>query len=173
MRYFIAALLVSLCWAHQDWFIWPILQGFDGEDSFLGYLTTAEHELKFGLPAGLGYQVFLSFLTAAVWLLAVWKAWPSELEKWAESGGGGGRDRQHGRSRGGRNRRSGGERKSDNGGKAPRAEQKSSSESGGGNDRGEGTGRRRRRRGGRGRNRGGNDTGGSGQSNGGNAPAKS
>ena len=172
MRYFIAALVVSLCWAHQDWFIWPILQGFDGEDSFLGYLNTAEHELKFGLPAGLGYQVFLSFLTAAVWLLAVWKAWPSELEQWAETGGGRG-NRDRGRSRGGRNRRSGGERKSDNGGKAPRTEQKSSSENGGGNARGEGTGRRRRRRGGRGRNRGGNDNGGSGQSNGGNAPVKS
>tara|TARA_B100000686_G_scaffold341224_1_gene418280 strand:+ start:1820 stop:2338 length:519 start_codon:yes stop_codon:yes gene_type:complete len=172
MRYFIAALVVSLCWAHQDWFIWPILQGFDGEDSFLGYLNTAEHELKFGLPAGLGYQVFLSFLTAAVWLLAVWKAWPSELEQWAETGGGRG-NRDRGRSQGGRNRRSGGERKSDNGGKAPRTEQKSSSENGGGNARGEGTGRRRRRRGGRGRNRGGNDNGGSGQSNGGNAPAKS
>ena len=144
MRYFIAALVVSLCWAHQDWFIWPILQGFDGEDSFLGYLNTAEHELKFGLPAGLGYQVFLSFLTAAVWLLAVWKAWPSELEQWAETGGGRG-NRDRGRSQGGRNRRSGGERKSDNGGKAPRTEQKSSSENGGGNARGEGTGRRRRR----------------------------
>ena len=101
MRYFIAALVVSLCWAHQDWFIWPILQGFDGEDSFLGYLNTAEHELKFGLPAGLGYQVFLSFLTAAVWLLAVWKAWPSELEQWAETGGGrGNRDRLPERSAG-------------------------------------------------------------------------
>jgi hypothetical protein len=162
MRYLITALVVSLCWAHQDWFVWPILQGFDGEDSFLGYLTTAEHELKFGLPAGLGYQVFLSFLTAAVWLLAVWKAWPNELEQWAEAGGGrGSRDRD--RSRGGRNRRGGGERKSDNPPKPQRTEQKSESR---GSGSGEGSGRRRRRRGGRGRNRG-------GQSNGGTAPEKS
>ena len=162
MRYLITALVVSLCWAHQDWFIWPILQGFDGEDSFLGYLTTAEHELKFGLPAGLGYQVFLSFLTAAVWLLAVWKAWPSELEQWAESGGARG-NRDRGRSRGGRNRRGGGERKSDNPSNPRRTEQKSESR---GSGSGEGSGRRRRRRGGRGRNRG-------GQSNGGTAPEKS
>ena len=39
-----------------------------------------------GLPLGVHFQMFLSFATAAVALLAVWKAWPTELERWAEAG---------------------------------------------------------------------------------------
>ena len=163
MRYLITALVVSLCWAHQDWFVWPILQGFNDEPSAISWLTVSgDYELAMGLPAGLSYHVFLSFLTAGVWLLAVWKAWPSELEQWAEAGGGRG-SRDRGRSRGGRNRRGGGERKSDNPSKPQRTEQKSESSGSGSR---EGSGRRRRRRGGRGGHRG-------GQSNGGNAPEKS
>ena len=74
MRYFIVALVVSLCWAHQDWLLWPLLSE-----------VQEEHDLVSGIPAGLGFQVVLSFATAAVWFLAVWKAWPAELEHWASA----------------------------------------------------------------------------------------
>ena len=74
MRYFIVALVVSLCWAHQDWLFWPLLSE-----------VQEEHDLVSGIPAGLGFQVALSFATAAVWFLAVWKAWPAELEHWANA----------------------------------------------------------------------------------------
>ena len=40
-----------------------------------------------------------SYATAAVALLAVWKAWPTELERWAEAGNRGNRgDRDRGRA---------------------------------------------------------------------------
>ena len=86
MRYFIVALVVSLCWLHQDWLIWPLLKE-----------VQEEQDLVSGIPAGMGFQIALSFVTAAVWFLAVWKAWPTELESWASVGKG---------RRGGRNRRS-------------------------------------------------------------------
>ncbi len=124
MRYFIVALVVSLCWAHQDWLFWPLLSE-----------VQEEHDLVSGIPAGLGFQVALSFATAAVWLLAVWKAWPAELERWASAGGSRGGNRN--RSRRGRDRK-------------PQGENRPTNERTGkdGN-------RQRRRRGGRGR-RGGN-----------------
>ena len=96
--------MVSLCWLHQDWFIWPLLAEFDDQKNFLAWLYVQEHELKMGIPAGLGYQVALSFAIAAGWWLAVWKAWPTELEEWAE----GHSNRRRGRGRrGGRGERSG------------------------------------------------------------------
>lgn len=55
-----------------------------------------------GIPAGLGFQVALSFATAAVWFLAIWKAWPTELEYWVKAAKG---------RRGGRNRNSRGEKR--------------------------------------------------------------
>ena len=93
MRYFIVALVVSLAWSHQDWFIWPFLgelyeqQNYVpafvndlSEDEQLAYTAAfarnREHELVMGLPLGVHFQMFLSFATAAVALLAVWKAWP-------------------------------------------------------------------------------------------------
>jgi len=90
-----------------------------------------------GIPVGLGFQVALSFATAAVWFLAVWKAWPTELESWASaSEGRGGNRNRRGRGRGrGRN---------------PQGENRPANERTG-ND----GNRPRRRRGGRGR-RGGN-----------------
>ncbi|MDG2214714.1 MAG: hypothetical protein P8M70_12860 [Verrucomicrobiota bacterium] len=100
MRYFIVALVVSLCWLHQDWFVWPILVELNNEENFLSWLVAEEHEVKFGIPAGLGYQLSLSVATAAVAFLTVWKAWPSDLERWAEAGG----NRDRNRGRGGRNR---------------------------------------------------------------------
>ena len=100
MRYFIVALVVSLCWLHQDWFVWPILVELNNEENFLSWLVAEEHEVKFGIPAGLGYQFSLSVATAAVAFLTVWKAWPTDLERWAEASGNGNRNR----SRGGRNR---------------------------------------------------------------------
>ena len=145
MRYLIVALVVSLAWLHQDWLIWPLLSE-----------VQKEHDLILGIPAGLGYQVALSFATAAVWFLAVWKAWPSELENWASAGenrrGGGSRDRRGGQGR-------------DNRGRTQRGDYRPS----GDRDRGErsersgdgsGEGRSRRRRGGRGRRSGGQGNGG-------------
>ena len=126
MRYFIVALVVSLAWFHQDWFIWPFLgelyeqQNYVpafvndlSEDEQLAYTAAfarnREHELVMGLPLGVHFQMFLSFATAAVALLAVWKAWPTELERWADAGNRGirgdrDRDRGRGRGRGDRNR---------------------------------------------------------------------
>ena len=103
MRYFIVALVVSLAWLHQDWFVWPLLAELNDQNNFLSWLVAEEHEVKFGIPANVGFQLFLSFATAGVALLAVWKAWPTELERWAEAGNGnrgnrGGRDRGRGRA---------------------------------------------------------------------------
>ena len=135
MRYFIVALVVSLCWLHQDWFIWPMLEEFNDQKNFLSWLYVQEHELGMGIPAGLGFQVALSFATAAVWFLAVWKAWPAELEHWASA---------NDSRRGNRNRSRRGR------GRKPQGENRPANERTGkdGN-------RPRRRRGGRGR-RGGN-----------------
>jgi len=120
MRYFIVALVVSLCWAHQDWLFWPLLSE-----------VQEEHDLVSGIPVGLGFQVALSFATAAVWFLAVWKAWPTELEHWASAS-----DSRRGNSN--RNRRGRGRK--------PQGENRPANERTGkdGN-------RPRRRRGGRGR----------------------
>ncbi len=150
MRYFIVTLVVSLCWLHQDWFVWPILTELNYQDNFLSWLVAEEHEVKFGIPAGLGYQLALSLATAAVAFLAVWKAWPEDLERWAESGGG--RDRgRGGRNRSGRDRRSrdGNRSRNDN----QRSESKSGSTSTSSSSDSESSDRphRRRRRGGRGR----------------------
>ncbi|MBC8324410.1 MAG: hypothetical protein H8E27_02115 [Verrucomicrobia subdivision 3 bacterium] len=142
MRYLTVALVVSLAWLHQDWLIWPLLSE-----------VQKEHDLILGIPAGLGYQVALSFATAAVWFLAVWKAWPTELETWASAGENrrGGRNRGDNR-RGGRDRSNRGDyRPSDNRGERTERSSDSSSES-----------RSRRRRGGRGRRSGSSQ---SGQSN--------
>tara|TARA_B100000459_G_scaffold126937_1_gene80000 strand:+ start:113 stop:685 length:573 start_codon:yes stop_codon:yes gene_type:complete len=174
MRYFIVALVVSLAWLHQDWFIWPFLgelyeqQNYVpafvndlSEDEQLAYTAAfsrnQEHELVVGLPLGVHLQVFLSFATAAVALLAVWKAWPTELERWAEAGNrgnrsDGNRDRGRGRGRGDRNRggrnRSRGEGDKNSGRSAKDDSSRSHSKEGGDtSDRP----RRRRRRGGRGR----------------------
>jgi hypothetical protein len=140
MKYFIVALVVSLCWLHQDWVLWPLLSEFQ-----------MEHDLVFGIPAGLGFQVVLSFATAAVWFLAVWKAWPTELENWASAG-----DRGSGRSsrggRGSRDGRGGGRGGNDN--RRDRGRSRSSDSQRGdrsSSDRtGEDSDRPRRRRGGRG-----------------------
>jgi len=174
MRYFIVALVVSLAWLHQDWFIWPFLgelyeqQNYVpafvndlSEDEQLAYTAAfarnQEHELVVGLPLGVHLQVFLSFATAAVALLAVWKAWPTELERWAEAGNRGNRDRGRGRGRGDRNRggrnRLRGEGDKNSGRSAKDDSSRShSKEVGDTSDRP----RRRRRRGGRGGNGGGN-----------------
>ena len=139
MRYFIVALVVSLAWLHQDWFVWPLLAELDNQENFLSWLVAEEHEVKFGIPANVGFQLFLSVATAFVALIAVWKAWPKELERWAEAG--------RYRGRGGRNRaRSGGGKNS--GESKPSNRQTSSPEASGySSDRP----RRRRYRGGRGR----------------------
>jgi hypothetical protein len=145
MKYFIVALVVSLAWIHQDWILWPLLSD-----------VQSEHGLVFGIPAGLGFQVTLSFATAAVWFLAVWKAWPTELENWASAGerrssrgGRGNRD-----SRGGRSERSGNDNRRDRGrsrsGDSQRSDRSSSERTG--EDSG-GMRRRRGERGGRGRGR--------------------
>ena len=149
MRYFIVALVVSLAWLHQDWFVWPLLAELDNQENFLSWLVAEEHEVKFGIPANVGFQLFLSVATAFVALIAVWKAWPKELERWAEAG--------RYRGRGGRNRtRSGGGKNS--GESKPSNRKTSRTESGGdSSDRP----RRRRYRGGRGR---GGNGGGSSQS---------
>ena len=125
MRYFIVTLVVSLCWLHQDWFVWPILAELNYQENFLSWLVAEEHEVKFGIPAGLGYQLALSFATAAVAFLAVWKAWPEDLERWAESGWG----RDRGRGRGGRNHGSQGRRSRD-GNRSRNENQRSESKSG-------------------------------------------
>ena len=141
MRYLIVALVVSLAWLHQDWLIWPLLSE-----------VQKEHDLILGIPAGLGYQVALSFAAAAVWFMAVWKAWPTELENWASAGGHrrGGGNRNRGRGQGGR----------DNRGRTQRGDYRPSGERSerSGNDGNEG--RSRRRRGGRGRRSGGQGNGG-------------
>ena len=130
MRYFVVALVVSLCWTHQDWLLWPLLTE-----------VQAEHDLVSGIPAGLGFQVALSFATAAIWFLAIWKAWPTELENWARAGRGrrGGRNRRRGRSH---NSRGGKRRFGERGGQA-----------GQGGNSGNRARRRRGRRGHRGGNR--------------------
>ncbi len=134
MRYLIVALVVSLAWLHQDWLIWPLLSE-----------VQKEHDLILGIPAGLGYQVALSFATAAVWFLAVWKAWPTELENWASAGENRRGSRNRGRTQRGNYRPSG---------DLDRGERSEHS----GNDGNEG--RSRRRRGGRGRRSGGQGNGG-------------
>jgi hypothetical protein len=141
MRYFIVTLAVSLCWLHQDWFIWPILAELNYQENFLSWIVAEEHEVKFGIPANVGFQLFLSIATAFVAFIAVWKAWPKELERWAEADGYRGR----GRGRGGRYRPRGGGSKSSAGSK-PSNRQTSRPESN--KDSSE---RTRRRRGGRGR----------------------
>ena len=150
MKYFIVALVVSLAWIHQDWVLWPLLSD-----------VQSEHDLVFGIPAGLGFQVTLSFATAAVWFLAVWKAWPTELENWANAGdrrssrgdrgGRGNRD-----SRGGRGERSGNDNRRDRGRSrdSQRGDRSSSERTGEDSDRPR---RRRGGRGGRGRRSGGSN----------------
>ena len=140
MKYFIVALVVSLAWIHQDWVLWPLLSD-----------VQSEHDLIFGIPAGLGFQVVLSFATAAVWFLAVWKAWPTELENWASAA-------DRGSSRGSRDGRGGGRGGNDNrrdrgrsrSGDSQRGDRSSSDRTGEDSDRPR---RRRGGRGGRGRGR--------------------
>ena len=143
MKYFIVALVVSLAWIHQDWVLWPLLSD-----------VQSEHDLIFGIPAGLGFQVVLSFATAAVWFLAVWKAWPTELENWASAadrgssrGGRGSRDGRGGGRGGNDNRRDRGRSRS---GDSQRGDRSSSDRTGEDSDRPR---RRRGGRGGRGRGR--------------------
>lgn len=164
MRYFIVALVVSLAWLHQDWFVWPLLAELNDQNNFLSWLVAEEHEVKFGIPANVGFQLFLSFATAGVALLAVWKAWPTELERWAEAGNGnrgnrGGRDRGRGRgdrNRGGRNR-SRGDGEKNSGRSTERSTDRKSSQDDSSHpqpkerDDSSDRPRRRRRRGGRGR----------------------
>ena len=152
MRYFIVTVVVSLCWLHQDWFVWPILNELNYQENFLSWLVAEEHEVKFGIPAGLGYQLALSLATAAVAFLAVWKAWPKNLERWAESGWG----RDRGRDRGGRNYGNRGRRSRD-GNRSRNDNQRSESKAGStstsrsSDSESSDRPRRRRRRGGRGR----------------------
>ena len=164
MRYFIVALVLSLAWLHQDWFVWPLLAELNDQNNFLSWLVAEEHEVKFGIPANVGFQLFLSFATAGVALLAVWKAWPTELERWAEAGNGnrgnrGGRDRGRGRgdrNRGGRNR-SRGDGEKNSGRSTERSTDRKSSQDDSSHpqpkerDDSSDRPRRRRRRGGRGR----------------------
>lgn len=150
MKYFVAALVVSLGWLLQDSFIWEFLVEVDrlqetratgAPDHPLALLgNTGEHELKFGLPVGLSYHVSLSFLTAAVWFLAVWKAWPTELEQWAGAGSGRGRGRGQRPSRGQRGDRKSSQHKSDdrqNDGNRPRRRRSRGRRGGGRGGRGE------------------------------------
>ena len=176
MRYFIVALVVSLAWLHQDWFIWPFLGElyeqqnyvpafvYDlSEDEQLAYTAAfarnREHELVMGLPLGVHFQMFLSFATAAVALLAVWKAWPTELERWAEAGNRGNRvdrDRGRGRGRGDRNRGGRNRSRGDDDKNSGRSTERSAKDDSSRSHSKEGSDtsdrpRRRRRRGGRGR----------------------
>jgi len=154
MRYLVLALVVSLCWLHQDWFVWPLLAEFNDQDNFLAWLYVQEHELKMGIPAGFGFQIALSFAIAGVWWLAVWKAWPTELEEWAETGSRSGNDRRsrsRGGRRGGRDNRDRGERRDSRDKRDSREEKKSSGQRSEERKSGEGGSRRRRSRGGRGR----------------------
>tara|TARA_Y100000758_G_C15845359_1_gene347196 strand:- start:143 stop:400 length:258 start_codon:yes stop_codon:yes gene_type:complete len=77
MKYLVVAIMVSLAWLHHDWW-WDDLESL----------------APFGIPMGLGYHVGFSFATAAAWALAVYQAWPKELERWADNDG-----RRHSRSR--------------------------------------------------------------------------
>jgi len=150
MRYLIVALVVSLCWLHQDWLVWPLLAD-----------VQKEHDLMLGIPAGLGYHVAISFAAAAVWFLAVWKAWPTELEQWAGSGSS---RRGGGNRRGGRGRSSRGESRGDNRPSGDRPREGNGGNSGESGESGITETHPRRRRGGRGRRRGGPGQGNGGQS---------
>ena len=78
MKYLAVAIMVSLAWAHHDWW-WGDLEDL----------------APWGIPMGLVYHATFSFITAAAWALTVYTAWPAELERWSDAGGG----RRHSRSR--------------------------------------------------------------------------
>jgi hypothetical protein len=68
MKTIVYILAIALLILHQDAWLW------------------ADRRIVFGfLPIGLGYHVAFSFLSAAVWALAVKFAWPSDWEQWAAS----------------------------------------------------------------------------------------
>ncbi len=69
MKRAVILLAFALLVLHQDAWLWGdrgIVMGF--------------------LPSGLAYHVVFSFLSAAVWALAIKFAWPSEWERWGDSG---------------------------------------------------------------------------------------
>ena len=86
MKYLAVAIMVSLAWAHQDWWFWA-------------WFPWDSKEEIHGIPSGLAYHVAFSFMTAAAWLLAAYKAWPAEIERWADAGSGHRRSRSRRSSR--------------------------------------------------------------------------
>ena len=45
----------------------------------------ADDSLVFGfMPMGLAYHALFSVACSCLWALAVFKAWPEEIERWAE-----------------------------------------------------------------------------------------
>ena len=63
MKYVVWGLVLLLLVFHQDFWLWD------------------DQSLVFGfLPVGLLYHVGLSLAAAATWLLAVFTAWPADLE---------------------------------------------------------------------------------------------
>ena len=60
-------LFLLLFLAHQDFWLW------------------ADDSLVFGfMPMGLAYHALFSVACSCLWALAVFKAWPEEIERWAE-----------------------------------------------------------------------------------------
>ena len=60
-------LFLLLFLAHQDFWLW------------------ADDSLVFGfMPVGLAYHALFSVACSCLWALAVFKAWPEEIERWAE-----------------------------------------------------------------------------------------
>jgi len=62
--FFMLALLIL----HQDFWLW------DDKTLLLGFL-----------PSGLAYHAWFSIAAAVAWGLAVRRAWPDDVEQWAES----------------------------------------------------------------------------------------
>jgi len=73
-RVIVWTLFVALFVLHQDWWWW--------DDATLVLGGT--------LPVGLAWHAGFSIAAAALWLLAVKAAWPSEVEAWAEGDAAGG-----------------------------------------------------------------------------------
>ena len=60
-------LFLLLFLAHQDFWLW------------------ADDSLVFGfMPIGLAYHALFSVACSCLWAFAVFKAWPEEIERWAE-----------------------------------------------------------------------------------------
>ncbi|MFP6887512.1 MAG: DUF3311 domain-containing protein [Opitutales bacterium] len=60
-------LFLLLFLVHQDFWLW------------------ADDSLVFGfMPIGLAYHALFSVACSCLWAFAVFKAWPEEIERWAE-----------------------------------------------------------------------------------------